>query len=324
MTVDRSRLPVPGKTPPFHFPEIERSTLASGLRVWTVRHVSIPVATVMLLIRRGAADDPPGKEGLAAITADMLDEGTGKLSSIELHEALARIGAQLDSDIGPDATLFTVTVLSRFMRPAVSLLADIVVRPSMHEADFSRVRQLRLHRLMQLRDMPGAVADRAFMRLLYGQHPYGHTPLGSELSLSSLTVDDVRAYHAGYIRPADATLVVAGDCDHADVEAVADDVFAGLERRGDNSAASGAHAARPAATELRPPPWCTSIRVAHRTRGGGEKYAGLPRAGRREHGARRPVRQPDQPEPPRGEGIHLRRADVVRLPQTARVRSRCR
>jgi len=96
MTVDRSRLPVPGKTPPFHFPEIERSTLASGLRVWTVRHVSIPVATVMLLIRRGAADDPPGKEGLAAITADMLDEGTGKLSSIELHEALARIGAQLE------------------------------------------------------------------------------------------------------------------------------------------------------------------------------------------------------------------------------------
>src|SRR4051794_7006148 len=227
MTVDRSRLPVPGKTPPFHFPEIERSTLASGLRVWTVRHISIPVATVMLLIRRGAADDPPGKEGLAAITADMLDEGTGKLSSIELHEALARIGAQLDSDIGPDATLFTVTVLSRFMRPAVSLLADIVVRPSMHEGDFSRVRQLRLHRLMQLRDMPGAVADRAFMRLLYGQHPYGHTPLGSEVSLSSLTVDDVRAYHAGYIRPADATLVVAGDCDHADVEAVADDVFAG-------------------------------------------------------------------------------------------------
>ena len=50
MTVDRSRLPVPGKTPPFHFPAVERSTLSNGLRVWTVRHVSIPVATVMLLL----------------------------------------------------------------------------------------------------------------------------------------------------------------------------------------------------------------------------------------------------------------------------------
>src|SRR5690349_6885165 len=193
MTVDRSRLPVPGKPSPFTFPPIERSTLANGLRVWTVRHESIPVATVMLLIRRGAANDPSGKEGLAAITADMLDEGTGALSSIEIHEALARVGAQLDSDIGPDATLLTVTVLSRFIGPALSLLGDIVVRPSLREDDFSRVRQLRLHRLMQLRDMPGAVADRAFMRLLYGPHPYGHTPLGSESSLSTLSVDDVRS-----------------------------------------------------------------------------------------------------------------------------------
>jgi zinc protease len=227
MTVDRSRLPVPGKTPPFHLPAIERSSLRSGLRVWSVRHVSIPVATVMLLVRRGAADDPAGKEGLAAITADMLDEGTGPLSSIEIHEALARVGAQLDTDIGPDATLLTVTVLSRFLRPALSLLADIVVRPAMREEDFERVRQLRLHRLVQLRDMPGAVADRAFMRLLYGQHPYGHTPLGGEASLSALTVDDVRAFHAGYVRPGDATLVVAGDCDHGNVEEIAADAFGG-------------------------------------------------------------------------------------------------
>lgn len=227
MTVDRSRLPVPGKTPPFHFPAVERSTLPTGLRVWSVRHVAIPVATVMLLVRRGAATDPPGKEGLSAITTDMLDEGTGNLSAIEIHESLARVGAQLDSDIGPDATLLTVTVLSRFLRPALGLLADIVVRPSMREEDFERVRQLRLHRLVQLRDMPGAVADRAFMKLLYGSHPYGHTPLGIEASLSSLSVDDVRAFHAANVRPGDATLVVAGDCTHEEVEVLAADLFAG-------------------------------------------------------------------------------------------------
>ena len=64
----------------------------------------------MLLVRRGAADDPPGKDGLAALTVDMLDEGSGGRSAIEMHEALARLGAQLDSDIGPDAALLTLTV----------------------------------------------------------------------------------------------------------------------------------------------------------------------------------------------------------------------
>jgi predicted Zn-dependent peptidase len=227
--VDRSRLPEPGAVRPFAFPAIEKSALASGLRVWTVPHVAIPVVTLMLLVRRGAADDPIGREGLAAITIDMLDEGSGGRSAIEIHEALARLGAQLDSDIGPDAALLTVTVLSRFAAPALQLLADIVARPSLSEPDFLRVRELRLHRLTQLRDMPGAVADRAFMRLLYGAHPYGHTPLGGEQSLAAMTVDDVRSFHRAMLRPAEATLLVAGDCRHDEIAAIAAQVFAGWD-----------------------------------------------------------------------------------------------
>ena len=229
ISVDRSRLPVPTPARPFVFPAIEKSALSSGLRVWTVRHPSIPVLTLMLLVRRGAADDPPGKDGLAAITVDMLDEGSGTRSAIEIHEALARLGAQLDSDIGPDAALVTVTTLSRFAAPALSLLADIVARPSLSEQDFERVRQLRLHRLTQLRDMPAAVADRAFVRLLYGDHPYGHTPLGTEQALTTISVDDVRAFHRHAIRPHGATLVVAGDCTHTEIARMAADAFGGWE-----------------------------------------------------------------------------------------------
>jgi zinc protease len=227
--VDRSRLPEPGPTRRFVFPAIEKSVLPSGLRVWTVRHTAIPVLTLTLLVRRGAADDPGGKEGLAAITVDMLDEGSGTRSAIEMHEALARVGAQLDSDIGSDAAVLTVTALSRFAGPALALFADMVARPSLSEVDFERVRQLRLHRVTQLRDMPGAVADRAFVKLLYGEHPYGHTPLGSERSLSSMTIDDVRRFHQTMIRPAEATLVVSGDCEHADIERLAAAAFDGWQ-----------------------------------------------------------------------------------------------
>src|SRR5439155_859381 len=122
------------------------------------------------------------------VTADMLDEGSGERSAIEMHEALARLGAQFDTDIGSDATVASVTVLSRFAERALALLSDIVARPAIRESDFTRVRQLRLHRLTQLRDMPGAVADRAFLKLLYGAHPYGHSPIGSETSLAAMSV----------------------------------------------------------------------------------------------------------------------------------------
>jgi predicted Zn-dependent peptidase len=236
--IDRSRLPQPGPPKPFGFPAIEKSTLPNGLRVWTVRHPQVPVIAFDLLIRRGASADPPGKDGLAALTADMLDEGSGDRSAIEMHEALARLGAQFDTDIGSDATSVSVTVLTRFAGPALELLADVVARPALRDADFARVRQLRMHRLTQLRDMPAVVADRAFLKLLYGPHPYGHSPIGNEAALAGTTVDDVRAFHAAVIRPSVATLIAVGDCDHAAVVRLANDAFGGW---------NGASAAAPVA-----------------------------------------------------------------------------
>jgi predicted Zn-dependent peptidase len=216
-TVDRSRLPEPGPARPFVFPAIRKSALDNGLGVWTVYHPQVPVVSLTLLVRRGSAADPPTKEGLAAITADMLDEGSGSRSAIDIHEALAQLGAQIDTDIGSDAIVLSTTALSRFTDRVLDLMADVIARPALREEDFARVRQLRLHRLMQLRDIPSAVADRAFLKLLYGTHPYGHAPIGREDALREISVEDVRAFHADAIRPSASTLIAVGDCEHDDI-----------------------------------------------------------------------------------------------------------
>jgi zinc protease len=227
VTVDRSRLPEPGPSSPASFPAIEKSTLPNGLTVWTVRHAQVPVVAFSLLIRRGASSDPLGKHGLAAMTADMLDEGSGDRSAIQIHEAIARLGTQLETDIGADGIVAGFTVLSRFADRALTLLADVVVRPAIRDEDVVRVRQLRLHRLTQLRDVPSVIADRAFLSLIYGDHPYGHSPIGTELSLASMSVDDVRAFHGLAICPSVATLIAVGDCDHAGIHRLALEAFGG-------------------------------------------------------------------------------------------------
>lgn len=247
--VDRSRLPAPGAARPFLFPSIEKSQLSNGLRVWSVRHTAVPLVSWVLLLRAGSANDPADKEGLAALTADMLDEGSGDRSAIDMHEAIARLGAQFDTDIGSDAAIMSITSLGRFAERALTLIADMAARPALGEADFARVRQLRLHRLTQLRDLPGALADRTFLRLLYGAHPYGHTPIGSERSVANVTVDDIRRFHAAAIRPQTATLVAVGDFDHATVETLAAQAFAGWGAAGDpgSAAATGEIGAIPSA-----------------------------------------------------------------------------
>jgi predicted Zn-dependent peptidase len=214
MAVDRSRLPELGTEPAFTFPDIRRQTLGNGLRAWTVEHREVPVISAMLLVPVGAAADPPERHGLAAITGDLLDEGCGDLDALALHDALGRIGAQLDTEVGSDATLLGVTGLERFAPRAFEILADLAIRPRLEEREFSRVRDLRLNRLIQLRDLPPALAERAFTRLLYGSHPYGHLPIGSEASLRASSVDDVRAFHASAYDPRRATVIAAGDAAH--------------------------------------------------------------------------------------------------------------
>ena len=214
MPVDRSSLPALGPDPTFRFPTIRKQTLAGGMRVWTVEQRAVPLTTLLWLLPVGAAADPPGQPGLAALVGDLLDEGAGDRSALAVHETLSRLGARLDTDVGADATTLTLTVLSRNLDRALDLLAELVCRPRFDAEEFERARERRLHRLVQLRDLPPAVADRAFLGLLYPGHPYGHLAVGTETSLRGLAVDDVRAFHRRAYAPSRATLIVAGDGDH--------------------------------------------------------------------------------------------------------------
>ena len=223
MAVDRGRLPALGPDPSFRFPEIQRRTLGNGLRVWTVEHHAVPLVSFLALLPVGASADPPDRPGLAAVASDMLDEGCGDLDALELHDTLGRIGAHLDSEIGSDATILTISTLERFAGRAAALLADMLVRPRLEARDFDRVRDLRLNRLVQLRDMAPALADRTFARLLYSGHPYGHLPIGTEESLRSMTLGEVAAFHRGIFAPSRMTIVAAGDATH---QALADSVEA--------------------------------------------------------------------------------------------------
>src|SRR5205823_7342306 len=125
------------------------------------------------------------------------------------------------------ATVLTLTCLSRLGREALSLMADCIVRPRLAETDFDRLRQLRLTRLVQIRDMPSAIADRAFMQLVYGAHPYAHMALGTEEALRQMTIDDVRAFHQRIYTPSAATLIASGEISTAEFHDMASDAFGG-------------------------------------------------------------------------------------------------
>lgn len=229
--VDRSRLPLPGPDPGFTFPVAGRQRLPNGLSLRTAERHGLPMVSLALLLPAGSALDPEGRPGLASMTADMLDEGSGDRSAIEMQEALARIGAELDTATGPDSVVLSLSLLERFVPQGLQLLSDIVVSPRLGAPDFERVRTLRANRIRQLRDVPGVNAEAVFARALYGPHPYGHLSIGSSASLARMDVDEVGGFHAERYDPSRATLVAVGAMDSARFARHAEDAF-GAWRRG--------------------------------------------------------------------------------------------
>jgi predicted Zn-dependent peptidase len=253
--VDRTTLPTPVASAPFRFPAIHRRVLANGLEIRAIAHRNVPVVCAVLLVRGGTAADPVERFGLAAFTADLLDEGSAGRTALEISDALARCGADLDVDVGPDAVVLALTTLTKFMAPAVGLLAEMTMAPNLADADIERVRKLRLERLRQLRDHAPAVAERALMRLLYRDHPYGHLGLGTEASVEATTAGELRAFHGAAFVPEGAMLVIVGDADVGLLEDVAADAFGAWK----------APAAGPAIDReggLRPPPLVPERRLA--------------------------------------------------------------
>ncbi|HEX8027577.1 MAG TPA: pitrilysin family protein [Vicinamibacterales bacterium] len=251
MTVDRSRLPIPGPDRPFHFPRIARRSLANGLELRAVRHQSVPVVSIVLLVPGGSSADPVSAHGLVSLTAGLLDEGSRGQSALDIADRLARIGGDLDVEAGMDAVVVSLTTLDRFYDTGLELVHEIVTAPNLDHDDFNRIRNLRLERLKQMKDHAAALAERAFALTLYGSHPYGHLSHGSEEAIASLTVDAIRSLHAAMFAPPGSTLVVVGARPEDELLDVAEKTFgswraAASDMTIDRTAASQAPPAVPA------------------------------------------------------------------------------
>ena len=210
MAVDRGRLPPVGPAAPPRFAAIERENLSNGACIWTLEHRETELVSLVLLIPSGAAADPPGYEGLAAFTADLLDDGTRRRTGVDLHDELDRIGGRLGTNVTSDATVLSITALARHARDALALLVELATEPRFDPQEVERVRALRVSRLAQTRRVAGAVAERAFLRSVYGAHPYGHMPAGAEAALARISIDDIRTFHAAHYGPDRWSLVAAG------------------------------------------------------------------------------------------------------------------
>lgn len=204
---------------------IER-TLPNGLKLVFVEQHEIPVVDVSLVVRTGAEADPQGKEGLATLTADLLDEGAGTRDALALADQIGFLAVRLGTGAGFESSSISLHTARTTLDSAMSLMADVVMRPTFPDKEFTRLREQWSTSLLQEKDRGPAMADRAFAALLYTEkHPYGRSARGTTESAKIVTLDDAKKFWSSWYRPNNATMVIVGDLSLADAEALVNRAF---------------------------------------------------------------------------------------------------
>lgn len=191
-----------------------RSVLDNGATLLVAERPGLPMVVMSLLLKTGAAADPPEKQGVANLTGELLTRGTEHHTAQALAEQLDFLGTSLSVGVSYDSTAVGLTTLTKTLDASFGLLAEVLLTPVFPADEFERIRTEIEGGLQSREEDPGWVANKVFKETLYPRHPYGRLVTGRAETLARITPADVRRFHATYYRPNNMIIAVAGDISH--------------------------------------------------------------------------------------------------------------
>ncbi len=232
--LDRTREPLPLPETAFVPPRIQAATLSNGAGLFLVEDHDLPLLQVSLVLRSGWAADPSGRPGTAALTADMLDEGTQSRPAMAIAGDIRSLGAFLSTESSFDSSEISLNVLKSRLSRGLELMADVVLHPTFPEEELARLKKLYLGRIHQEARQPFVTALKLFFRLLYGEeHPYAqpYTGSGTVASLEAISRADLERFYRRHYAPDNAAFVVVGDMTLTEARSALERIFAAWPRR---------------------------------------------------------------------------------------------
>lgn len=192
------------------FPDLQRATLANGMKLTYAQRDAVPATYVTLSFNAGGAADPVDMRGLQSLTMGLFEEGTTALSSQQIAEARERLGVSISAGGSADRSSFTLSALSTNLAPSLDLFRQIVREPAFNQADLDRVKAQTITGIRAQMRSPQGIAGRAIGTELFGPAaPYGE--VSTIESVSAISRDDLIAFKDSWIRPDNGEVFVISD-----------------------------------------------------------------------------------------------------------------
>ncbi|MGL5928725.1 MAG: M16 family metallopeptidase [Dermatophilaceae bacterium] len=206
---------------PWAFPIPEQHTLDNGIRVLLHHVPGQYVLSLRIVVPASLSAEPAGLEGIASMTARLLDEGTATHGPEEFAELMERHGMVLGAGASDGGLLVDADVPQRHLRTAAELVTAALAEPAFPEPEVHRILRNRRAEIEQERASAAHRAGRELARTLWAPGERAATPIaGTTESVGRLGREDIRRWHERSIGPRGATVVLAGDLAGTDAPAV--------------------------------------------------------------------------------------------------------
>ncbi|MBI2919906.1 MAG: insulinase family protein [Planctomycetes bacterium] len=213
-------------------PQVEEFTLSNGMRVVFRQNPAVPAFGLTISFLAGSRLEPADKPGLANLASEMLLRGTKSRTSAQIADAISRTGGSFRVQGGRNTLLVNVEMLKEHLPFALELSADVLMNPAFDAGELDNVKRLVKFQIDRMtRDAGGATSIR-FHRMIYGDHPYAHMPVGTTESVEKIGPEDLRAFVARFAAPDNCVVGVVGDLTAAELKAALERAFAGFKPAG--------------------------------------------------------------------------------------------
>lgn len=207
---------------------IQRWTTAQGSAVYFVENHSLPMMDVSVNFSAGSAYDSPETSGLAALTHHVMALEAGGLSEETLTNQFADIGAVLGGSFDADRASFKVRTLTTEQAAALTAFNLVLHKPDFTQSVLAREQGRIVSALQEAETEPDSIAQKAFMRSIYGMHPYSQDQNGEISTVQALRAEHLRQFYQSHYTAQTAVIAIMGDVTTEQAKQIAEQLSAGL------------------------------------------------------------------------------------------------
>lgn len=207
---------------------IQHWTTAEGSEVYFVENHTLPMMDISVNFHAGSAYDAPETSGAAAVTHHLMPLVAGGLEEETLTNRFADIGAVLGGSFDADRASFKLRTLTSEQQAALEAFTLVLHKPDFPQSVLAREQARIIAALQEAETEPDSIAQKAFMRSVYGMHPYSLDQNGEISTVQSLTVAQLRQFYQTYYTAKSAVIAIMGDLSTAEAKQIAERLSAGL------------------------------------------------------------------------------------------------